>query len=262
MSILSMVKQELDVTAYLKRIGYGGPLEANAATLNGLHAAQRLTVPYENLDVTLRRRMDHTTAGTYQKIVVRRRGGWCHELNRLFAALLMALGYKVTYHNAKVWSPTGELAPDFSHLVLVVHLEERWIADVGFGARGSLEALRLDTEETQMSHGDSYRVGPDPEDAGRRVVYWRGAGSEVFAPIYSMALAPRKLEDFDARSAEQQGEPNWWGRRMASVATKEGRVSLNHDRLIVTRGGEREEVPVSEEDLPRVLRERFGIELD
>jgi hypothetical protein len=77
-----------------------------------------------------------------------------------------------------------------------------------------------------------------------------------------MALAPRRLEDFDARSAEQQTEPNWWGRRMASLATKDGRVSLNHDRLIETRGTERIETPVTDEDLPRILRERFGIELD
>jgi N-hydroxyarylamine O-acetyltransferase len=135
------VEPQIDVAAYLKRIGYEGSLEPNAETLNRIHRAQRLTVPYENLDVTLRKPMDHTPHGTFQKIVVRRRGGWCHELNRLFAALLLALGYKVTYHNAKVWSPTGEVAPDYSHLVLIVQLEERWIADVGFGARGSLEAL-------------------------------------------------------------------------------------------------------------------------
>jgi len=257
-----MADDGIDVAAYLNRIAYEGSLEPNAETLNRLHAAQRLSVPYENLDVTLRRPMDHTPAGIFQKIVVRRRGGWCHELNRLFAALLAALRFKVTYHNAKVWSPTGDLAPDFSHLVLVVQLAERWIADVGFGARGPLEALRLDTETPQESAGDWYRLGIDPDDDGRRVVYWRPGGSVVWSPMYSMALAERRLEEFDPRSAEQQTEPNWWGRRMASVATREGRVSLNHDRLIVTRGTEREEVAVGEEDILRVLKERFGIDLD
>jgi N-hydroxyarylamine O-acetyltransferase len=256
------LKSEIDVAAYLERIGYAGPREPTAETLNALHTAQRLTVPYENLDITLRRSMDHTAQGLFRKIVERRRGGWCHELNRLFAMLLETLGYRLTYHNAKVWQTYGGVSPDYSHLVLVVRLEERWIADVGFGARGPLHALRLDTEEPQQSATDWYRVAPDPEDDGRRMVFWRPPGSDDWMPMYSMSMRERRIEEFDARCAEQQTEPNWWGRRVASISTPDGRVSLNHDRLIVTRGTTREETAVSDEALPAVLRERFGIELD
>ena len=253
---------EIDVAAYLDRIGYQGPLEPTAETLSALHAAHRLTVPYENLDITLRRPMDHTPQGLFRKIVGRRRGGWCHELNRLFARLLESVGFRLSYHNAKVWQTYGGISPDYSHLVLVAHLEERWIADVGFGARGPLEALRLDTEEPQQSAGDWYRVAPDPDDVGRRMVFWRPDGAGEWTAMYSMSMTERRLEDFDARCAEQQTEPNWWGRRVASISTPEGRVSLNHDRLIVTRGTVREETPLSDAELPAVLKERFGIELD
>jgi N-hydroxyarylamine O-acetyltransferase len=206
--------------------------------------------------------MDHTPAGLFGKIVGQRRGGWCHELNRLFAALLEALGYRLTYHNAKVWQTYGGISPDFSHLVLVVKLRERWIADVGFGARGPLHALRLDTEEPQRSAFDWYRVGPDREDAERRMVFWRPGNSGEWTAMYSMSMTERRLEEFEARCAEQQTEPSWWGRRIASISTPEGRVSLNHDRLIVTRGAERDETAIGDEQLPAVLRERFGIELD
>jgi len=174
------------------------------------------------------------------------------------------LGFRLTYHNAKVWQTYGGISPDFSHLVLVVQLEDRWIADVGFGARGPLHPLRLDSDEPQASAGDLYRVAPDPDDAGRVMVLWQpgGAGGR-WMPMYSMALAPRRLEDFEPRCAEQQGEENWWSRRVASIATPEGRVSLNHDRLIVTRNGTREERPVEDETaLKAALRESFGIELD
>lgn len=256
------VSERVDVRAYLDRIGYGGPLDPTIETLTKLHAAHRLSVPYENLDVTLRRPLTHTPEALFQKIVGRRRGGWCHELNRLFAHVLEALGFRLTYHNAKVWQSYGGVSPDFSHLVLVVQLEERWIADVGFGARGPLDPLRLDDEAPQPSAGDAYRVLPDPEDAGRKMVYWRPGGAEEWFPMYSMSLAPRRLEDFDARCAQQQGEENWWSRRVASIATPEGRVSLNHDRLIVTRNGEREERVLASDELPAVLRESFGIELD
>ena len=80
--------------------------------------------------------------------------------------------------------------------------------------------------------------------------------------MYSMSMTERGLHEFDARCAEQQTEPSWWGRRVASISTTDGRVSLNHDRLIVTRGAARDETPVTDEELAAVLRERFGIELD
>ncbi|HEU5315508.1 MAG TPA: arylamine N-acetyltransferase [Chloroflexota bacterium] len=256
------MSERVDLRAYCERIGYDGPLDPTVETLTKLHQRHRLTVPYENLDITLRRPLMHTPEALFQKIVGRRRGGWCHELNRLFAYVLEQIGFRLTYHNAKVWQTYGGVSPDFSHLVLVVHLAERWIADVGFGARGPLDPLRLDTEEPQPSAGDWYRVGPDPEDGGRRMVAWRPAGGGEWLNMYSMAMAPRPLTDFDGRSAEQQGEENWWGRRVASIATQEGRVSLNHDRLIVTREGARVERVLEEEELPRVLRESFGIELD
>jgi len=258
------VSERLNVRAYVDRIGYDGPLEPTVETLTKLHAAHRLSVPYENLDITLRRPLAHTPEALFQKIVGRRRGGWCHELNRLFAYLLESIGFRLTYHNAKVWQTYGGVSPDFSHLVIVVHLDERWIADVGFGARGPLEPLRLDTTEPQPSAGDLYRVAPDPDDPGRRMVFWQpgGSGGE-WMPMYSMALAPRRLEEFEPRCAEQQGEENWWARRVASIATREGRVSLNHDRLIVTRNGTREERLIEDDGALRAtLHELFGIELD
>lgn len=256
------MSERVDLRAYCERIGYDGPLEPTVETLTKLHQAHRLTVPYENLDITLRRPLTHTPEALFEKIVGRRRGGWCHELNRLFAYVLEQIGVRLTYHNARVWQTYGGVSPDFSHLVLVAHLDERWIADVGFGARGPLDPLRLDTEEAQLSAGDWYRVGPDPEDVGRRMVAWRPAGGEDWLNMYSMGMAPRPLADFDGRCAEQQGEENWWGRRVASIATREGRLSLNHDRLIVTRSGAREERVLTEEELPEVLRGSFGIELN
>ena len=255
----------IDVESYLRRIGYEGPCTPTTETLRGVHAAHRLAVPYENLDVTLRRPMPHDPAALFDKIVRRRRGGWCHELNRLFAVLLQSLGYEVAYHSARVFTTTGDVTPDFSHLVLAVsggQLQERWLADVGFGARGFTGPLRLDDAGEQVDGGSMrYRIVDDPEDAGRRRVLLEYQGT--WGPIFSFSRQPRQIEEFEPRRCAQQDELDWIGRRMASIATPEGRVSLNHDRLIVTRGTTREErLLASDADYHAALREHFGIDLD
>src|ERR1700690_1319067 len=85
----------LDLAAYLQRIDYRGPLDASIETLGGLHLAHLCAVPFENLDIHLGRPIALDDAGLFEKIVTRRRGGFCYELNGLFAALLRELGFSV-----------------------------------------------------------------------------------------------------------------------------------------------------------------------
>src|SRR5690349_13822179 len=85
----------MQLSAYLDRIGYGGPVRADLATLKALHRAHLLTIPYENLDVQLGRRVTTDPADAYDKIVRRGRGGWCYEMNGLFAWALGEIGFSV-----------------------------------------------------------------------------------------------------------------------------------------------------------------------
>ena len=251
----------LDVDEYFARLGYSGSRDPSLSTLVGLHAAHRRNVPYENLDVALRRPLSHAPEALFDKVVRRRRGGWCHELNRLFALLLETLEFRLTYHSARVHRVTGEVSPEFSHLVLVVHLEERWLADAGFGARGPVDPLRLDTTDTQITAGDRYKVIPDPDGSNRRMVY--GAWLDAWSPLFSLDLQPRLLPEFDPRRQEQQADPWWTERRMTSISTQEGRVSLDGMRLVVTRPGTREERLLADDaDWRAALTEHFGIDLE
>src|SRR5581483_1774514 len=118
---------------YLKRINYHGSLEPTLQTLQALHEAHLLAVPFENLDIHLGRKILLDEASLWTKIVEQRRGGFCYELNGMFAWLLRALGFRVSMLSADVARDTGEFGPEFDHLTLLVHLEEDWLADVGFG---------------------------------------------------------------------------------------------------------------------------------
>src|SRR5215210_4499277 len=91
-----------DIEAYLRRIGYEGERTPTADTLCRLHRAHMFAVPFENLDIYERLPLTLDIDGLAHKIVKRRRGGFCYELNGLFAELLRTLDFRVTMLGAQV----------------------------------------------------------------------------------------------------------------------------------------------------------------
>ncbi len=166
----------MDVSAYLARLNYSGPLTHTAEALRQLHLAHLYAVPFENLDIHLGRKIVLAEEKFFDKIVNQRRGGFCYELNGLFAALLRELGFDVTLLAAGVWNTEHErFDPEFDHLCLLVQLEERWLADVGFGETFR-EPLRFADPNDQVQSGKAYRIVRDgdwwimhePDSGGRR----------------------------------------------------------------------------------------------
>src|ERR1700712_2686623 len=118
--------------AYLERIGTSWPTALTPEALATLMQAHLATVPFENLSIHLGEPVDLDEHALMDKLVSRRRGGFCYELNGGFAALLRHLGFEVTRLAARVHTPAG-LGPPFDHLTLRVDLDEPWLVDVGFG---------------------------------------------------------------------------------------------------------------------------------
>ncbi len=132
----------VDVAAYFDRIGYSGDPNSSIETLRAVHRTHLFTVPFENLDIGLHREIPCDENAAIRKIVERKRGGFCYEMNGAFAALLRELGFQVTLLSARVAREDGGEGPEFDHLTLRVDLEEPWLADVGFG-ESFLDPLRL-----------------------------------------------------------------------------------------------------------------------
>jgi N-hydroxyarylamine O-acetyltransferase len=127
---------------YLERIGYTGPTRADLATLRALHRAHLLAIPYENFDVQLGRPVGLAIGPIYRKLVEERRGGWCFEMNGLFAWALEEIGFELTRMAAGVRRDVRGIAALGNHLALLVRLERPYLADVGFG-QGPLEPAPL-----------------------------------------------------------------------------------------------------------------------
>ena len=145
-----------DVSRYLERIRYSDSKRPSVETLRALHRAHLMAVPFENLDIHLRRPIVVGAGPAYRKIVEDRRGGFCYELNGAFSELLRRLGFTVTLLSARVHQRDGAFGPEFDHLLLRVELDEPWLADVGFGDL-FLEPLRLNVAE-QLQGDRSYRI--------------------------------------------------------------------------------------------------------
>jgi N-hydroxyarylamine O-acetyltransferase len=108
----------MDVPAYLQRIDYQGSLKPDVDLLRSLHRAHLFTVPFENLDIHLGREIVCDESRILHKIVNEKRGGFCYELNGAFAALLRALGFRVTLLSCRVARQDGSYGPEFDHLTL------------------------------------------------------------------------------------------------------------------------------------------------
>ncbi|HST09381.1 MAG TPA: arylamine N-acetyltransferase [Terriglobales bacterium] len=249
----------MDTAAYLARIRYAGAVLPDAETLRGLHLAHLYTVPFENLDISLGRKIVCDEDRFLQKIVDLRRGGFCYELNGAFAALLRELGFRVTLLSGRVAREDGSASPEFDHLALLVDLDEPWLADVGFGD-SFLEPLRLKTEAEQEQPSGRFRIVP----VGDVMIVQRQLVSQLWKSQYQFTLKPYRLEDFEDRCQFQQTSPesHFTQQRVCTLRTRDGRITLSDLKLIRTVNNHREEqVLENEEEWRAALVEYFGVRL-
>jgi N-hydroxyarylamine O-acetyltransferase len=245
------------VVAYLNRVGVAGPAVCDAAALRALHRAHQLTVPFENLSLHLAEPVSLAERDLVDKIVRRRRGGFCYELNGAFALLLEALGAQVSRVAARVFGQDG-LGPPFDHLALIVRPADGsgpWLADVGFGSHSDYPLL-LESRADQDDPAGQFRLA----DAGSGDIDVLKDGQ----PQYRIETRERSLADCGPTCWWQQTSPQSHFTRstICSRLTPGGRVSISGRTLIQTQDGTRAEQRLDTDDaLLAAYREHFGIVL-
>jgi N-hydroxyarylamine O-acetyltransferase len=249
----------MNIDAYLERINYHGPREVNAETLRALQVAHLLSVPFENLSIHSGEPIVLNEDSLYTKIVDQRRGGFCYECNGLFAGLLRAMGFDVAMLAAGVVRADGSFGPIFDHMTLMVTLNERWLADVGFG-ESFLEPLLLDTRADQQQGTRSFRL-IEPDD---HLVLMRRNDGEDWQPQYRFTLQPYTFPDYEEMCRFHQTSPDSHFTKglICSRATEDGRITLSNMLLITTSGPQRlrdEQTLSSREEYDHILRDEFGV---
>lgn len=270
-----MSSADMDVQKYLSRIGFVGPTEPSLEMLQAVQTRHLMSVPFEDLTVHSGGRVQLELPLLYDKIVNRRRGGFCFENNGLFSWLLSQLGFQITVISGQVKSSiTGRYGPPFDHLILMVTLEgRRWLTDVGFGVPGFSTPLSLEDSGPQQQGHRVYRIR---KEGRMHFLEWqqeenRGADGD-WVEIYKFTLDPRCLEDFTEMCQYHQSSPSsiFFCKSLCSILKPTGRLTYIGHRLITVTFPDEETGRVLEtttkeltdEEIPVILEEKFGIVLN
>jgi N-hydroxyarylamine O-acetyltransferase len=246
-----------EIGAYLERIGLAAPVTADQAGLRELHRAHQLAVPFENLSIHLPEPISLDEDDLIGKIVTRRRGGFCYELNGAFALLIEALGGQVRRVGAKVYGENGP-GPPLDHMALIVTAADGtgpWLADVGFGSH-STYPLHFDDRAEQRDPAATFLLA-DTADGDVQVV-------KDGVPEYLIEARGRPIADFVPTCWWQQTSPESHFRTsmICSRLTADGRISISGRTLIRTTSGSRtEEQLATDSAVLAAYREHFGISL-
>jgi N-hydroxyarylamine O-acetyltransferase len=258
----------LSIADYFERIGYTGTREPSLANLRALHRAHLLNVPFENLDVVITKAPIRLEADALaEKIVRRRRGGFCFELNGLFSMLLTELGYRTTLYPAQVHRDDGTIGRRGGHVVCFVSFPDgtRWLADVGTGDM-FFEPIPLVLGEVTTESLADFRI-VDCED-GRLAAQRRDALTPAWHTRYKIDLQPRALGDFAdvCEWTRTSSESFFTQRRLCTQPFENGRITISDSKLIRTlaRDGtlqKLETVLPSEAAFQQAIWEHFGLKL-
>nr|WP_232808081.1 arylamine N-acetyltransferase [Serratia plymuthica] len=246
----------------MQHIGFAGIPQADLLTLQQLHRCHMLSVPFENLSIIYRQGIHLEEPALFNKIVERNRGGFCYELNRLFAALLKDIGFNVQFISGEIRARDGSFGAPFDHMALKVELDQPYLVDVGFGD-SFLTPLKITTTEQQPQTSGTFHL----EQEGETYYLERrnGDNRSHAKTLYRFTLQAREPSEFDGMCHYHSTSPqsHFTQRLVCSRPTENGRVTLSENKLIITEDHQRHESTLHSEDERRAtLMRYFGIDLE
>ncbi|WP_296558401.1 arylamine N-acetyltransferase [uncultured Acetobacterium sp.] len=255
-----MPDKRFNLEDYLKRIDYSGDSQVCAKSLKQLHLGHVMNIPFENLDVFERKNISLELDDLFEKMVKNRRGGYCFEMNSLFAAVLTEMGFSLTRHLARVYHGGFDNSGK-THMVLLVQADgQKWVCDVGFGGN-SLAAPLLFEEGLEQQHlGRIHRVMADPV-YGYRVEFKTATG---FEPIYAFTLEACCPADYLIANHYTATYPESFFRQaqMCALVTATGKITFFDGQLKITDGESLTETTITgAAAIKDALKSYFGVEL-
>lgn len=251
-----MLSKDDFISQYLERIGYRGSRTPCLETLVSLQRQHVYSIPFENLDILAQLPPNLDRDYLFDKLVTRRRGGVCYELNTSFYNLLTALGFSADQISGRSYLDS----PMTGHVFTLVHLPEGdYLADVGYG-ENAIPPLNVKSGQVVEAYHAAYWV--KWEEDGLPRVYRQIEGQEA-AFQYQFSLTVRHPEDYmdTFRFTAAPGNTFFSERHICCRFTPEGRIVLRRGTLAVIENNQvasSHPVPLGEAT-DRCLREYFDL---
>lgn len=255
----------VDLNAYFDRIGYDGATGPTLDVLQALVTAHTRTIPFENLDPFMGVPVDDLSVEALtDKLVHRRRGGYCYEQNGLMGYVLAELGFQVRRFGGRVvWmNPPGAPVPAQTHTLLAVTFPDSdgpYLVDVGFGGQTPTSPLRLAIGGVQQTTHEPYRL----DDRGEGLVL-QAQVRDQWQPLYEFTTLTRPQIDLTVGSWYVSTHPSshFVTGLMVAAVTDDARLNLAGRVLTVHRADGSEKILLDDAaTVVSTLRERFGIDV-
>lgn len=249
-----------DLDAYLDRLGLSD-VPPGAAGLTALTRAHMRAIPFENIDPLTGRVPSLHPDALMDKLVRRKRGGYCFEHNWLFGEALGALGYAATPVLARVRNGAPEGGAR-THQAFLVDVEgATLVTDVGFGGHAPIDPVPLVEGAAFEAPNGTYRFTRDPQ-SDERVLERRADGAWV--SLWGFDDHPVRPVDIEAANVVTAcwDKAPFRSNLMAAFHGPDGRVALFNRAL--TRGlppDQTRHVIETRDELAQVLREDFTLAL-
>ena len=266
------------LAAYLDRLDLDEAPPPTPLGLERLLARHRQSIAFENLDIPLRRGIRIDGDSVFDKLVTRRRGGYCFEQNRLFADMMAALGLPVRPLLARVrLGLAPDVVPVRSHVLLLTAFANRpWIVDAGFGGSfvppmplragvlrrtgdGAAHRLRKIGKRGELvGEWLLERAGPAGATDGRALP------RDDWQPQYSFDLgdvAPDDLEQANHWTSTRPGT-RFTILHVVSIALPDGFAAMTDGQLKVYRSGADSEPSITRDpaDYAATMRDLFRLD--
>jgi N-hydroxyarylamine O-acetyltransferase len=253
-----MNASNFDLKSYLSRIGFEGDPSPDFETLKRMMRRQLFTVPFENLDVQAGRVPSLAPEAMYAKIVERRRGGYCYEVNGLFAMALEALGIPHRFVAARPM--TYAVRRPKTHVAIIAAVDgAEWLCDLGYGSFGIREPIDLRWLDRELKQDyDTFRLTM----ASERDYLLQSLVDGEWKKLYEFNLCPQEMVDFEPANWLNATHPDTIFTQGLIVVLQHpsGKLVLNGKRFRNFSEGRVEEIVVRLEEVEELLRKRFLLE--
>ncbi len=184
----------IDLDAYFERIGYDGPRDPTLDALRSVVFAHTTSVPFENLDILWGRGVSLDLETLQNKIIHKRRGGYCFEQNGLALQALREMGFEATGLIGRVrWIAIDDQPTPNTHMLIRVDFEDGpYLCDVGFGGMRLTGVLKLEPDAVQSTPHEKFRLVQD-----ERYFTSQGDLGGRWADVYKFTLEPQAPVDYE-----------------------------------------------------------------
>ncbi|MDD5272086.1 MAG: arylamine N-acetyltransferase [Methylovulum sp.] len=242
---------------YFNRIGFQGTAKADIATIAALMRCQLFTVPFENLDVQAGKIVSLVPEAIVEKIVYRQRGGYCYEVNGLFAMALAALG--IPYRMVLARPLFYPVRRPKTHMALVLDMADgQWLCDLGFGSYGLRAPIPLSPSNSPVQQeADSFMLATT--DGGEYVL--KAWVDGAWANQYGFDLSPQEWIDFVPANYLNSTHPEaiFVQKLLVVLHNPAGRHILLGDSLKTVADGRVHTQTLTPDERAAVLAEVFGL---